>query len=231
MRAAYSASSSASVSTFAPSRPIRQHRRIALPRVPGPGRHRRGPDRHVRRRTRPMSRRPDRDRPRWRPEDAELAELEEVDTPGKRTIEEVSEFLDVAKPHDLVKTLIYRGRMSTRSRCACAAITPSMRSSCARGWSDTRLEFVEVEMADDATTGKTIQGPGRVRRPGRAGRGYPRGGGSVGAPDGQLRSPARTRKGHHFVNVNHGRDFEPAGLRRSAPAQPGDICARSRRAL
>ncbi len=157
-----------------------------------------------------------------RPEDADLAEIEEVDTPGARTIEEVCEALD-AKPHDLVKTLIFVA--DEQPIAVCLRGDHSVNEVKLRAWlqEHSEIEFVVLEMADDATTGKTTKAPVGFAGPVGLAEDIPVVVDVAVRPMVNFVTGAN-KKDTHFVNVNHGRDFEPLGFVDIRSAQPGDIC-------
>jgi len=143
--------------------------------------------------------------------------LEEVETPGKKTVEEVSSFLGVT-PADLVKTLIYE----TESGLV-AALVPGDREINESKLSKA-LGGVAVEMASEEAIEKATGAPVGFAGP-------------VGLSpevkviaDWWVRGMANFVTGankadKHLINVNLGRDVRPAEFASLAQARPGDPCA------
>ena len=139
-----------------------------------------------------------------------------VQTPGKRTIEEVSAFLKIPA-HDLIKTLIYLANGTP-----IAVLVPGDRDlnehKLARA-----LGGVTLAMADDATIAKVTGAP--VGFAGPVGLKIP-----IYA-DVELKTPRVTATGAnaadaHLVNVLAGRDFQVADHFDLVIAREGDACPR-----
>ena len=155
-------------------------------------------------------------------DESAMVDLETVDTPDARTIEEITAFLD--KPADqVVKTLIYRagdqpvavlirGDHQANEIKIAAALRDALE-----------LEFTELEMATDAQTEKATGAPV----------------GFAGPVDLDIPVVAdmaveglsnfvvgANKKDAHHLNVNYGRDFEVAAFADLRMARAGDKCAR-----
>ncbi|MBA2661192.1 MAG: proline--tRNA ligase [Bradymonadaceae bacterium] len=157
-----------------------------------------------------------------RADDAELKALTQLATPGQRTIEEVSKFLK-QKPAKLVKTLIYladetpiavlvRGDHQANELKIKAYLNAHTEISCR----ELNLAAdVEVERVTNAALG--FAGPVGLQIPIFA--------------DLAVEGLANFIVGAnavdaHFVNTNHGRDFEVRAFADLRQARGGDLCAR-----
>lgn len=157
-----------------------------------------------------------------RPADAHLEAIKPVETPDKKTIEEVSEFLD-KRPADFVKTLIYRADDET----VAVLIRGDHEANeiKIRALLEERFErdITELRMASDAEVHEATGAP--VGFAGPVGLKIP-----VFA-DHAVRAMTNFVIGanaadKHFVNTNHGEDFDVttwADLRR---ARDNDQCGR-----
>lgn len=141
---------------------------------------------------------------------------ETVQTPGQRTIAEVSAFLKI-KPHDLIKTLIY-----VANGKPIAVLVPGDRDlnehKLARA-----LGGVTLEMADDETIAKATGAP--VGFAGPVGLKIP-----IYA-DVELKTPRVSATGAnaadaHLINVLVGRDFQVTEFFDLVIAKEGDQCPR-----
>lgn len=155
-----------------------------------------------------------------RPEDAKLKDMDTVETPGQRTIEEVSDFLEVS-PADCVKTLIFladeepvavlvRGDHEVND----IKVRDYLRE-------EVGLEFTQLNMAGDEAVKQITGAP--VGFAGPVGLDIP-----VYA-DNAVRQATNFVVGanshdEHHVNVNWERDFEVDGFADLRLAEAGDAC-------
>ena len=142
--------------------------------------------------------------------------LETVSTPGKRTIEEVSTFLQVA-PAALAKTLIYLadGKPVAVLVRGDRDVNPLKVKSL--------LGATDVVLATDEVVGQLTKAP--VGFAGPVGLDFPI------VVDPSVRALANmvtgaNKKDTHLVNVNFGRDFQATHVADVRAAQAGDLCAR-----
>jgi prolyl-tRNA synthetase len=143
-----------------------------------------------------------------------LKALQAVDTPNRRTVEEVTAFLSVS-PRDLVKTLIFK----TDTEVVAALIRGDHEVNEVKLKNLLRAD--SVELAD----------PGLVAEVTGAPIGFA---GPVGLKvrmiaDNALKAMANVVTGGnkhdvHFVNVNLGRDFQPSQFADLRLVMPGDSC-------
>jgi prolyl-tRNA synthetase len=156
------------------------------------------------------------------PLDDELGELEKVDTPHKRTIEEITEFLDVDAAR-CIKTLIYKvddEPFAVLMRGDHSANELKIRTYIHE---QTELGDGEIRMASDSEVGSIIRaqvgyaGPVELDIPIFADLAVePMTNAVAGANDTNA----------HLVNVNPGRDFEVDAFSDFRAAQEGDLCGR-----
>jgi len=142
-------------------------------------------------------------------------QLKDVETPGQRTVEEVSEFLGV-KPDKLVKTIIYntdRGTMGVLVKGDREVNEVKLRNM---------LNLDVIELADEETIEKTTGGP--LGFSGPIGLSIP-----LYADRDVLFMEDFVVGGNvrdvHTVNVNN-EDFKVKGYYDLKVAEPGDFCAR-----
>jgi prolyl-tRNA synthetase len=142
-------------------------------------------------------------------------QLKDVETPGQRTVEEVSEFLGV-KPDKLVKTIIYntdRGTMGVLVKGDREVNEVKLRNM---------LNLDVIELADEETIEKTTGGP--LGFSGPIGLSIP-----LYADRDVLFMEDFVVGGNvrdvHTVNVNN-EDFKVEGYYDLKVAEPGDFCAR-----
>ncbi len=148
---------------------------------------------------------------------AEFNEMKRVDTPGKRTVEEVTCFLNV-NPENLIKTLIF----STSAGPVAALV---------RGDHDVNeiklknhLGCDTVELADDKTIEKVTNAPRGFAGPCSIK------GAKIIADFGLAAGTNFVTGGNcediHLINVNFERDFEASEFADIRFAGPGDLCAK-----
>jgi prolyl-tRNA synthetase len=154
------------------------------------------------------------------PDAGDLESMETVETPGKTTIEEVCEFLDVA-PTDCVKTLLYE--VDDQAVAVLVRGDHSANDIKVRDFlrDQVGMEFATLEMADDGTvydlTGASVGYAGPV---------------GLDVPiyaDNAVREMANFVVGAnaddtHRRNVNWERDFDVAGFADLREAEAGDPC-------
>ncbi|MBO8127578.1 MAG: proline--tRNA ligase [Peptococcaceae bacterium] len=150
------------------------------------------------------------------PADEQPQPLEEVSTPGMRTIEEVSSFLGVA-PERLIKTVLYR----TEKGIVAALVRGD------RDINEVKLQnvlgTVHLELADEATIEQVTGAPVGFAGP-------------VGLDGVDLvvdeevtdlvnGVTGANRKDAHYINVNPGRDFVPDHVTDIRLVGAGETCA------
>jgi prolyl-tRNA synthetase len=156
------------------------------------------------------------------PVDDELGELEQVDTPHKRTIDEISEFLDVA-PARCIKTLIYKvddEPFAVLMRGDHSANELKIRTFIHE---HTELGDGEIRMASDSEVGSIIRaqvgyaGPVELDIPIFA---------DLAVEPMTNAVTGANETNAHLINVNPGRDFEVDSFSDFRAAQEGDLCGR-----
>lgn len=152
--------------------------------------------------------------------ESERAELERVSTPGRRTIEEVGEFLEI-DPRQCLKTLVFladetpiavlvRGDHDVNE----VKVRDYLRE-------ETDLEFSHLHMADDNAVADVTEAPVGFAGPV-----------DLDIPvfaDRAVESIANAvvganEKDAHYVNANWGRDYEVEGFGDLRSAEQGDPC-------
>ncbi len=156
------------------------------------------------------------------PVDDALGEMEQVDTPHTRTIEEITEFLEV-QPARVIKTLIYKvddEPFAVLMRGDHSANELKIRTFIHE---QTELGHGEIRMASDSEVGSIIRaqvgyaGPVELDIPVFADLAVePMTNAVVGA----------NQTNAHLINVNPGRDFEVDQFSDFRAAQAGDLCGR-----
>jgi prolyl-tRNA synthetase len=161
------------------------------------------------------------------PEAGDLQSMETVETPGKTTIEEVCDYLDVA-PTDCVKTLLYE--VDDQAVAVLVRGDHSANDIKVRDFlrDQVGMEFATLEMADDGTvydlTGASVGYAGPV---------------GLDVPiyaDNAVREMANFVVGAnaddtHRRNVNWERDFDVEGFADLREAEAGDPCPECETAL
>ena len=167
------------------------------------------------------------------PTEAEQS-IERVDTPDKRTIEQVCEFLGVP-PRKLVKTLIYKVMGNASTTLGASKLLPDgehrVVAALVRGdreLSEDKLSALigarRVEMADPATIHRVSGAPVGFAGP-------------VGIRHTEIIADEELRGERNFItggneadlhlrNVNWGRDFQVDHWAQLRNGEPGDLCAK-----
>ncbi|MGM0558941.1 MAG: proline--tRNA ligase [Myxococcota bacterium] len=156
------------------------------------------------------------------PLDDELGELEQVDTPHKRTIDEISEFLDV-EPARCIKTLIYKvddEPFAVLMRGDHSANELKIRTFVQE---HTELGDGEIRMASDSEVGSIIRA--QVGYAGPVELDIPIFADLAVEPMTNVVTGANETNAH-LINVNPGRDFEVDSFSDFRAAQEGDLCGR-----
>lgn len=142
---------------------------------------------------------------------------QKVDTPGQKTVEEVSRFLGVT-PRDLVKTLLYRAD----GKIVAALIRGDRQINEVK--LKNALGVLELEMADAATVEKVSRAP--IGFAGPVGLS-----GATFVCDPEVTKLVNFVTGaneadRHLINVNINRDFAPDRVADIRNAAPGEFCPR-----
>ncbi len=157
-----------------------------------------------------------------RDESIELKKLHKLATPGQRTIEEVAKFLK-QKPERLLKTLIYVADDTTIAVLVRGDHEVNEIKLKAYLNTQTEIPCNELNLASDAEVERVTNAP--VGFAGPVGLQIP-----IFA-DLQVESMANFIVGAnendaHYVNTNHGVDFEVTAFADLRQARAGDLCAR-----
>lgn len=152
--------------------------------------------------------------------DVVFEELESLETPGARTIEQVAEFMSVPK-QQVLKTLIFLADQTAVAVCMRGDHDVNEVKLKAFLNQHTDIACTELELADDEITGKVTKAP--VGFAGPVGLSIPV------VADLSVRPMANfvvgaNKKDTHLQGVNHGRDFTPLAFTDLRQAQHGDIC-------
>ena len=166
--------------------------------------------------------------PDWdSPEEANYEEMERVETPGQRTIEEISSFLDV-DPSECVKTLVYladeepvavlvRGDHDANE----VKVRDYLRD-------ETDIEFTQLNLASDAVVAELTEAPVGFAGPVELDMPVIADLAVEGLSNFVVGANA---KDAHFVNVNWGRDFDVAAFTDLRLAEVGDPCPECQTAM
>jgi prolyl-tRNA synthetase len=160
--------------------------------------------------------------------DEASAEFETVETPGQKTIEEISDFLDVP-PAKCVKTLLFHCGATDEGENQVVAVLVrgdhevNELKLAAFLREHTDVDFNELNMASDALVREVTGAP--VGFAGPVGLDIPVFA-DLAVRDLKNFVVGANAADKHHVNVNHGRDFEVEAFTDLRLAAAGDLCAR-----